>query len=202
MAEAKGSRSKKHIRLEKPRQDVLAEPEEKKKRRRGGVIRRRWMTNTLAATFAIVAVAVSVFAVAMNNYYTSTIMATLESRAQTVADMFQDYTESYYRSTARDFVNSFEEKDNIEVQFLNSKGRVLMSSLLDISGSSPDTLDVNGAINTKRLSTWEGTDPNTGDSIMAASAPVVYNGKVSEGRNELALDRGFYIVNGTKVIVR
>ena len=119
MAEAKGSRSKKHIRLEKPRQDVLAEPEEKKKRRRGGVIRRRWMTNTLAATFAIVAVAVSVFAVAMNNYYTSTIMATLESRAQTVADMFQDYTESYYRSTARDFVNSFEEKDNIEVQFLN-----------------------------------------------------------------------------------
>lgn len=178
MAEAKGSRSKKHIRLEKPRQDVLAEPGEKKKRRRGGVIRRRWMTNTLAATFAIVAVAVSVFAVAMNNYYTSTIMATLESRAQTVADMFQDYTESYYRSTARDFVNSFEEKDNIEVQFLNSKGRVLMSSLLDISGSSPDTLDVNGAINTKRLSTWEGTDPNTGDSIMAASAPVVYNGNV------------------------
>lgn len=178
MAEAKGSRSKKHIRLEKPRQDVLAEPEEKKKRRRGGVIRRRWMTNTLAATFAIVAVAVSVFAVAMNNYYTSTIMATLESRAQTVADMFQDYTESYYRSTARDFVNSFEEKDNIEVQFLNSKGRVLMSSLLDISGGSPDTLDVKGAINTKRLSTWKGTDPNTGDSIMAASAPVVYNGNV------------------------
>lgn len=178
MAEAKGSRSKKHIRLEKPRQDVLAESGEKKKRRRGGVIRRRWMTNTLAATFAIVAVAVSVFAVAMNNYYTSTIMATLESRAQTVADMFQDYTESYYRSTARDFVNSFEEKDNIEVQFLNSKGRVLMSSLLDISGGSPDTLDVKGAINTKRLSTWKGTDPNTGDSIMAASAPVVYNGNV------------------------
>ena len=173
------SKRKKHIRLERPKQDVLAEPSaNRKSRRRSGVIRRRWMTNTLAATFAIVAVAVSVFAVAMNNYYTSTIMATLESRAQTVADMFQDYTESYYRSTARDFVNNFEEKDNIEVQFLNSKGRVLMSSLLDISGGDPGTLDVKGAVNTKRLSTWKGTDPDTGDSVMAASAPVVYNGNV------------------------
>lgn len=170
---------KKHIRLEKPKQNTLPpEPDPKKMRRRGGVIRRRWMTNTLAATFAIVAVAVAVFTIAMNNYYNSTIMAMLESRAQTVANLFQDYTESYYRSTARDFVNSFEEKDSIEVQFLNYRGRVLMSSLLDISGGTPDTLDVSGAINTKTLTTWKGTDPSTGDSIMAASAPVVYNGNV------------------------
>lgn len=173
------SKRKKHIRLELPKQDILAEADAKKKKRhKGGVLRRRWMTNTLAATFAIVAVAVSVFALSMNNYYTSTIMATLESRAQTVADMFQDYTESYYRSTARDFVNSFEEKDTIEVQFLNNKGRVLMSSLLDISGRAPGTIDVSGAINTKQLNTWKGADPNTGDNIMAASAPVVYNGNV------------------------
>ncbi len=179
MSESRRSRIKKHIRLVKPKPEEIqmAEPA-KKKRRRGGVIRRRWMTNTLAATFAIVAVAVTVFTVAMNNYYSSTILATLESRAQTVADMFQDYTESYYRSTARDFVNSFEEKDAIEVQFLNSRGRVLMSSLIDISGSDPNTLDVDGAINTKKLTTWKGADPNTGDSIMAASAPVVYNGNV------------------------
>lgn len=170
---------KKHIRLEKPKQNTLQPaPDPKKTRRRGGVIRRRWMTNTLAATFAIVAVAVAVFTIAMNNYYNSTIMAMLESRAQTVANLFQDYTESYYRSTARDFVNGFEEKDSIEVQFLNYRGRVLMSSLLDISGGAPDTLDVSGAINTKTLTTWSGTDPSTGDSIMAASAPVVYNGNV------------------------
>lgn len=170
---------KKHVRLEKPKQNTLQPaPDPKKMRRRGGVIRRRWMTNTLAATFAIVAVAVAVFTIAMNSYYNSTIMAMLESRAQTVANLFQDYTESYYRSTARDFVNSFEEKDSIEVQFLNYTGRVLMSSLLDISGGAPDTLDVSGAINTKTLTTWKGTDPSTGDSIMAASAPVVYNGNV------------------------
>ena len=39
-------------------------------------------------------------------------------------------------------------------------------------------------------------------TVVDMAGRVVYNGKVSEGRNELALDRGFYIVNGTKVIVR
>lgn len=179
MAESKGHRSKKHIRLEKPKAEAAPEPQAKKKRTRGsGVIRRRWMTNTLAATFAIVAVAVTVFAVAMNNYYTSTIMATLESRAQTVADMFQDYTESNYRSAARDFINGFEEKNIIEVQFVTTNRRVLMSSMLDISGAYPGTLDIDGAITTKKAATYKGEDPNTGDTIMAVSAPVIYNGNV------------------------
>lgn len=44
-----------------------------------------------------------------------------------------------------------------------------------------------------------------GDSnvtVVDMAGRVVYNGKVSQGRNELTLDRGFYIVNGTKVVVR
>ena len=173
------SKRKKHIRLEKPKPEPVQEPEQKKKKRRkSGRIRRRWLTNTLAATFAIVAAAVIVFTVSMNSYYTSTISAALESRAQTVADMFQSYTESNYRYAARQFINRFEEKNNMEVQFLTSNGRVLMSSLMDISGSYPGTFDVSGAITTKKLSTWRGTDPNTGDTIMAASAPVIYNGNV------------------------
>ena len=172
------SRRKKHIRLEIPKPDTIRTPEEPKKKRRSGVLRRRWMTNTLAATFAIVVVAVTVFTVAMNNYYKSTIMATLESRAQTVADMFQEYTESNYRSAARQFINQFEDKDSIEVQFITSARRVLISSLLDISGAYPGTLDIDGAITTKRVTPYQGEDPNTGDRIMAVSAPVIYNGNV------------------------
>ncbi len=173
------SKRKKHIRLEKPAPKAVQEPMPKGgKRHRIGVIRRRWLTNTLAATLAIVVVAVTVFTVAMNNFYTSTIQANLESRAQTVAAMFQDYTESNYRSAARQFINEFDAKKDMEVQFLGANGRILMSSLMDMSGAYPGTLDVSGAINTKQLSCWRGTDPITGDSIMATSAPVVYNGNV------------------------
>ena len=170
--------NKKHDRLEVPKVVPELPSAEGKKRRRGGVLRRRWLTNTLAATFAIVAVAVTVFSVAMYNYYTSTILATLESRAQTVAAMFQDYNEINYRSAARQFVNQFEEKDTMEAQFLTANGRVLLSSLMDISGGYPNTPDVSGAITTRSLQTWKGQDPSTGDNIIAASSPVIYNGSV------------------------
>ena len=178
MPEKKRSRSKKHVQLEKSRPEMAQMPVQKNPHHRTGVLRRRWLVNTLAATFAIVAIAVSVFTMAMYSYYTSTIVATLESRAQTIADMFQGYTESNYRYAARQFIDQFEEKSSMEVQFLTSGGRVLMSSLMDISGSYPDTTDINRALTEKKLTSWQGEDPTTGDTIMAASAPVIYNGTV------------------------
>lgn len=39
-------------------------------------------------------------------------------------------------------------------------------------------------------------------TVVDMTGRTVYNGRVSQGRNELSLVRGFYIVNGTKVIVR
>lgn len=171
-------RRKKHIRLEKPAAEPVQEPPKKKGRRRSGVLRRRWMVNTLVATFVLVLVAVTVFATSMYNYYTSTILATLESRAQTVASMFQSYTESNYRYAARQFINQFDEKSTMEVQFVTANGRVLMSSLMDISGSYPNTPDINMALQEKQVKTWQGKDSSTGDSLIAASAPVIYNGTV------------------------
>lgn len=149
-----------------------------KKRRKSGGLRRRWVVNTVAATFAIVAIAVAAFSLAMYSYYTSTIQANLESRVQTAAGMFQNYTESSYLYAARQFINQFEEKGRIEVQFLSSTGWVRMSSLMDISGGEPGTADIARAIADKRLSSWEGKEPSTGDHIMAASAPIVYDGTV------------------------
>ena len=114
-------------------------------------LRWRWLFNTLAATFAVVAVAVTAFSLAMYSYYRSTILATLESKAQTAAGMFRNYTETTYLATARQFVNQFEEKNIIEVQILNSNGRVRMSSMMDISGASAHSPDVIAAINEKTV---------------------------------------------------
>ena len=60
----------------------------------------------------------------------------------------------------------------------SSPCRVLISSMLDISGAYPGTLDIDGAITTKKVTPYRGEDPNTGDRIMAVSAPVIYNGNV------------------------
>jgi len=155
-----------------------SQPESPAPPKQKGRLRRRWLFNTLAVTLVVVSIAVSAFSLAMYSYYTSTILATLESKAQTAAGMFRNYTETTYLSTARQFINQFEEKTIIEVQILNASGRVLMSSMMDISGASVSSPDVAVAISEKRVRPNIGQDPDTGDSVVSASAPVIYNGTV------------------------
>ena len=38
-------------------------------------------------------------------------------------------------------------------------------------------------------------------TIVDMAGRIVYNGLVKEGRNEIALERGFYVVNGVKVVL-
>ena len=163
-------------REEGPAEEPQAEAPAKTRRR--GRLRRRWLMNTLAVTLVVVAFALSAFSIAMYSYYTSTILATLESKAQTAAGMFRNYTETNYLATARQFVNQFEEKTVIEVQILNADGRVQISSMVGISGASVNSPDTTSAISLKRVRTFEGIDPDTGDSVISASAPVIYNGTV------------------------
>ena len=153
--------------------DLAAEalPEAPAKARPRGRLGRRWLLNTLAITLVVVAIAVSAFSLAMYSYYTSTILATLESKAQTAAGMFRNYTETTYLSTARQFINQFEDKNRIGVQLLNANGRVLMSSMMDISGASAHSPDVSAAINEKRVRTNIGFDPDTGDNVAHTRIP-------------------------------
>ncbi|MDE6954308.1 MAG: hypothetical protein K2P18_00885, partial [Oscillospiraceae bacterium] len=134
----------------KPEQAAEERQQAADKRPRGK-LRWRWLLNTLGATLVVVAVAVTAFSLAMYSYYTSTILATLESKAQTAAGMFRNYTETTYLYNARQFVNQFEEKNYIEVQILNASGRVQISSMMDISGAGVETSDVSSAIAEKRV---------------------------------------------------
>ena len=153
-----------------------AEEKKRKKKHRHGLLRWRWLTNSVLTTFCIVAVAVTALTLAISNYYSSTMRASLESSAQTAAGMFQNFTESTYLYSARQFINQFEDRDIIEVQFLSATGWVRMTSLMDISGGFPGTPDVADAIQNRKLASWSGEDPSTGDRIMAVSAPIIYNG--------------------------
>lgn len=163
----------------KPEKKNKAQKEQPPKpHKHSGKLRRRWIANSLLAMLAIVATAVTAFSLAMYSYYTSTILATLESQVQTAAGMFQNYTETNYFYAARQFINQFEDKTSSEVQFLSSDGRVRISSLVDIAGGYPSSGDAAKAIESKKTESWTGEDPSTGDHIMSVSAPVIYNGTV------------------------
>lgn len=153
----------------------------KKKNRIIG-LRRRWFFNTVgvvsALGFACVLVVTSVFAM---SYYSS-MESDLRFRAKNTTDFFANYLNQsyneYYQSCVV-YAQTFEEKNHIELQFINKQGRIVASSYGSWTGSSPTTPDIRDAIDSSSLSVFVGKNPQTGERIMAVSGPMVYsNGEV------------------------
>ena len=144
-------------------------------------IRKRWMVNTIAAVLFIVLFAVAAFSAAMASYYYSTLTTGLASKANAAASSVRNAitTQGEYYQNAKYAVETSEDKNRLEIQALNSYGSVIFASTdLTYPGSYPGTPDIANAIESKQTRTWTGTSQETGERIMAVSAPVVYNGSV------------------------
>lgn len=140
-------------------------------------IKGRWMLNGIAGVLLVVFVSVIAFSIAIYNYYYSTARTGLENKAQTAAEFFTTYVSKsyleYYQSAYR-YTESFEDKDSIELQFVNTKGRVEVSSYGISAGSSPGTPDIQSALENGKISYWKGVSPDTGERLMSVSAPMKY----------------------------
>lgn len=140
-------------------------------------IKGRWMANGIAVVLLVVAVSIGAFSFAIYNYYYSAARTGLENKAQTAAEFFTTYVSKsyleYYRSALR-YTESFEDKDRIEIQFVNAKGRVEISSSGISAGSSPGTPDIAAALEKGETSSWRGISPDTGERLMSVSAPTKY----------------------------
>lgn len=140
-------------------------------------IKGRWMLNGIAGVLLLVTVAIVAFSLAVYNYYYSAVRTGLENKAQTAVEFFTAYVSKsyleYYQSAYR-YTESFEDKDSIELQFVNTKGRVEISSYGISAGLSPGTPDIAAALDTGETGYWKGASADTGDRLMAVSAPMKY----------------------------
>ena len=141
-------------------------------------IRRRWLLNSVGIVALIIILAVSAFAVSLVNYYYTETADSLERKASSTANGFRLYTRSDYRTAAQQTVNSYEDKSRLELQFLDTSGAVLYSGNDLTAGSTPNTPDIQIAMESKSAASWQGKDPSTGERILAASCPVIYQGDV------------------------
>ena len=145
-------------------------------------LRRRWLLNTVGVVcvmgLACVLVITAVFA---GNYY-STMESDMRYRARSTTEFFagylnQNYNE-YYQSCIT-YAQTFEDKDDIELQFINAEGTIVVSSYGTWAGRSPTTSDIRDAISTRGIQSYKGKNPMTGERIMAVSSPMIYsNGEV------------------------
>lgn len=140
-------------------------------------IRRRWLINSVGVVLLVLALALGTFSTAMWSYYYSSTMNDLKRRAADDAGGFASFTRSQYWTNAQNAVQKFEDKTKLELQFLDVTGAVQYSSNDLAAGTTPGTQDIQSALNYQEAVAWKGTDPHTGERVVAASAPIVYHGQ-------------------------
>lgn len=138
----------------------------------------RWMFGGILFVLSIVIVGVLAFSISIYGYYYSAVQTGLETKAKTSADFFTTYVTKtyaeYYQSAYR-YAESFEEKDRLELQFVNTMGQVEISSYGLTAGNAPGTPDISEALQTGTIRSWNGRRSGTGERIMAVSAPLLYS---------------------------
>lgn len=143
-------------------------------------IRRRWMLNSIGTVFLVLLVAMISFSVFVGNYYYNSMRSALQTQASAVSDFFSSYatSERTYLEMANYYINDFDERESLELQFISTSGKIVLSSYGLTSGGSPGTNDIAQSIKTRDVSAWSGRDPSTSERIMAVSAPILYRDEV------------------------
>lgn len=161
----------------KPRVTATAAPsaEERVQHAPGG-LKGRWLVNSLSFVLVILALIIIFVSVGISNYYYSTIRENLKSRAHNAAISVRDnYTETsydqYYNGIGQ-YVLGYEDKDKVELQFIDSNGRILRSTSALTADSNPSTEDVFRALTEEAVCSWSGEDPMTRERVMSVSEPM------------------------------
>lgn len=139
-------------------------------------IRSRGMVVSMGLVLAAIAIAVGAFSISVHTYYYTAMRSALTAKAETASDFFTGYvskTYAEYYQSAYSYAENFEDKDKLELQFVNTRGQVEVSSSGISGGYVPDSGDIQEAIRSGEISVWRGKRPSTGEHIMAVSAPLL-----------------------------
>lgn len=172
-------------------------------------IQKRWIVNNLSIVILLVIACIVAVSLSFTTYYYSSMQSGLEAKAKTTTDFFSNYIgqsySEYYQSCIL-VAQTFEEKDTLELQFINLGGKIVASSYGQWGGADPQTPDIQEAIATKELQPYVGKNPTTGERIMAVSSPMIYtNGEVIGVLRFVTslknVDRQLMLITGLAVLV-
>lgn len=162
----------------KPVENPASKPAEERVQHSPGGLKGRWLVNSLSFVVGILAVVIIFVSVGVANYHYSNIKENLTKRAESAANFFRrNFTESYekYEQNASRSVMEYEDKDCLELQFLNQAGRIMLSTSALTADSNPGTGDVQVALAEQKTMAWTGQDPLSGERVMSVTAPLFSN---------------------------
>ena len=145
-------------------------------------LRKRWLMNTVGVVFALGLVCVMAVTASYSVYYYSNMESDMRNRANSTTEFFADYVNQNYNEFYQScitYARTFEDKDHLELQFINKQGDIVASSYGPWTGESPATGEIQEAKEIRGPVPFVGKDPATGERIMAVSCPLIYsNGEV------------------------
>lgn len=144
-------------------------------------LRRRWLAGSIGPVAAILLLVGALISVGFASNYYNSARSTLRAKAAAGADYFNTYAmigyKEYYRSATL-YAATFDDRDHIELQFLNSSGRVEVTTRGLTAGTYPSTPEVARAVESGTVQDYVGRDEATGERIIAASSLLKFNGQV------------------------
>ena len=146
--------------------------------KKAGGLRWRWMLNTVGVISALGLVCVLVITAVFGAYYYSSMQSDMSYRASNTTDFFSQYINQNYQDFYQSCINyakTFEDKNRIELQFIDADGQIVASSYSGWTGKSPTTSEIAKAMQTRQIEPYVGKDPDTGEKIIAVSSPMIYS---------------------------
>ena len=116
-----------------------------------GGLKKRWLTNTVSIILALGLVCVLAVTASFAAYYQSNMEADMRERASTTAQFFTEFEDQNYNEFYQScmvYAQTFEDKDKMELQFINNQGVLVASSYGQWAGPSPRTTDIADAVST------------------------------------------------------
>ena len=142
-------------------------------------IARRWIINSLTIIILVLVALVVVLSVMMQQYVYNTIQSQLKGRSEEAGNLFGGYTDQIsqdFTTTARNYIENFTSKNEMEAMAINLSGKVFITS----TGFSPDNSqpmpDYQYALKDEAgLGVWVG-NLNTGEKVMAVTKVIRNSG--------------------------
>ena len=144
-------------------------------------LRQRWLVSSLSPIFVVALLIAGTFCVVMANYYYNMMLDGLKTRAAHASEYFSSNAVTNFREfyqSASSFASEFSERDIMELQFINSSGKIMASSYGLTAGMAPGTPDIINAFQTKKIEPFRGVDPHTGEHIMSVCAPLLLDDQI------------------------
>ena len=151
---------------------------------RKGSITKRWIINTLGVVLVIIVLLVVSLSFAIRNFFYSGIQQTIAGRSNELTNFFSTYLSAdsdSFTQTARSYVESFPDKELMELLVINSSGEVIITSTGFFPDENETMPDYKSALESDdNFAVWSGK-LNSGESVMAVTRVIKTTGGDSIG---------------------